>query len=79
MLGKPSCTQFFVPSHIITGWTEARFISQLKDKSPQFIVYSSSNNWLIDRRNMKNADEFIKKNYFFFKKIYDWEIYKKKL
>ena len=79
LLGKPSCTQFFVPSHIITGWTEARFISQLKDKSPQFIVYSSSNNWLIDRRNMKNADEFIKKNYFFFKKIYDWEIYKKKL
>ncbi len=79
LLGKPSCTQFFVPSHIIAGWTEARFISQLKDKSPQFIVYSSSNNWLIDRRNMKNADEFIKKNYFFFKKIYDWEIYKKKL
>ena len=79
MLGKPSCTQFFVTSHIITGWTEDRFINQLKDRSPEFIIYTSSNNWLIDKRNMKNADKFIKKNYFFYKKIYDWEIYKKNL
>lgn len=79
LLGKPSCTQFFVTSHIITGWTEDRFINQLKDRSPEFIIYTSSNNWLIDKRNMKNADKFIKKNYFFYKKIYDWEIYKKNL
>ena len=66
LLNKPSCTQFYLPSHIISGWTEERFIIQLKKSNPQFIVYNSGNNWLIDRRNMKLADEFIKQKYFFF-------------
>lgn len=77
LLKKPSCTQFYLPSHIIAGWTEKKFINQLKDNSPEFIVYSSSNNWLIDKRNMKDADKFIKKKYNLFKKIEEWEIYKK--
>ncbi len=79
LLDKPSCTQFYLPSHIITEWTEDRFINQLRNSSPEFIIYSSSNNWLIDRRNMENADKFIKKKYNFFKKIGNWEIYKKAL
>ncbi len=77
LLNKPSCTQFYLPSHIISGWTEERFIIQLKKSNPQFIVYNSGNNWLIDRRNMKLADEFIKQKYFFFKTMGDWEIYKR--
>ena len=76
LLNKPSCTQFYLPAHIITGWTEKRFINQLKKDLPEFIIYSSSNNWLIDRRNMLSANKFILKNYNFFKKINDWEIYK---
>ncbi len=77
LLKKPSCTQFYFPSHIITGWTEEKFINQLEDNFPEFIIYSSPNSWLIDRRNMKNADKFIKKRYNFFKSINEWEIYRK--
>ena len=78
LLNKPSCTQFYIPAHIIIGWTENRFINQLKNNLPKYIIYSSPINWLSNRKNMPNAVNFIHQNYIFYKKIDEWVIYKKK-
>ena len=45
---------------------------------PNYILYSSPINWLANRKNMPTADKFIKNNYSIYKKIEQWEIYKKK-
>ncbi len=76
-LNKPSCTQFYIPGHIVNGWTEDKFINQLKKNMPNYILYSSPINWLANRKNMPTADKFIKNNYSIYKKIEQWEIYKK--
>ena len=47
-LKKPTCTQFFSPSQIISGYTEDKFIEQLKNSSPSFILYESPNKLLIN-------------------------------
>ena len=73
---KPTCTQFYVNSHIIGGWTENKFIEQLKESRPSFIVYSSNINWFKDRKNAPKADNFIISNYSLYEKIDSWEIYK---
>ena len=78
LLNKPSCTQFYIPAHIIIGWTENRFINQLNNNLPKYIIYSSPINWLSNRKNMPNAVNFIHQNYIFYKKIDEWVIYKKK-
>ena len=75
-INKPTCTQFYVNSHIISGWTENKFIEQLKKSKPNFIVYSSNINWFKDRKNAPNADNFIISNYSLYEKINSWEIYK---
>ena len=33
-LNKPSCTQFYIPGHIVNGWTENKFINQLEKIIP---------------------------------------------
>ena len=73
---KPTCTQFYVNSHIIGGWTENKFIEQLKESRPNFIVYSSNINWFKDRKNATKADNFITSNYSLYEKIDSWEVYK---
>tara|TARA_B110001452_G_scaffold182348_1_gene153162 strand:- start:404 stop:949 length:546 start_codon:yes stop_codon:yes gene_type:complete len=73
---KPTCTQFYTNAHIISGWTENKFIEQLKKSKPNFIVYSSNINWFKDRKNAPNADNFIISNYSLYEKINSWEIYK---
>ncbi len=76
LMNKPTCTQFYIPAHIVLGYTEDRFISQLKNNLPNFIIYSSHINWLTNKKNMPNANNFILEKYSFFEKIHDWEIYK---
>ena len=75
-INKPTCTQFYTNAHIISGWTENRFIKQLKESKPGFIVYSSNINWFKDRKNAPKADNFIVSNYSLYEKIDSWEIYK---
>ena len=75
-INKPTCTQFYVNSHIISGWTENIFIKQLKETKPTFIVYTSDINWFKGKKNAPNADNFILSNYSLYEKIDSWEIYK---
>ena len=77
-LKKPTCTQFYVNAHIVNGWTENKFINQLKLSRPLHIIYSSQINWFKNRNNAPNAKKFILENYSLFKKIHSWEIYKLK-
>jgi hypothetical protein len=77
LLKKPSCTQFFIPAHILAGWTEDRFISQIKQSNHEFILYSSSMLWLSDKANMPKVDYFINENYNLYENYMGWLIYKK--
>ena len=76
-LNKPTCTQFYVNSHIINGWTEKKFINQLKKSNPEYIIYTSEINWFKERNNAPNAEEYILNNYYLFNKYKYWQIYKK--
>jgi len=78
LVGKPTCTKYFVTAHIIKNWTEEDFINELKISEPNFIVYSSKINWFKSRNNAPGADKFILKNYFLYKDLSPWIIYKKK-
>ncbi len=78
LVNKPTCTKFYVNAHIVDGWTDKIFIKELRRSNPEYILYSSTINWFKSRNNAKNADQYILKNYKPFKKISDWEIYKKK-
>ena len=51
LVGKPTCTKYYVNAHIIQNWTENNFISELKESSPEYIVYSSEINWFKSRKN----------------------------
>ena len=77
MLNKPTCTQFYVNSHIINGLTEKKFINQLKKSKPEYIVYTSEINWFKERNNAPNAEKYILNNYYLFNKFKYWQIYKK--
>ncbi|MDC1045542.1 hypothetical protein OAQ59_02990, partial [Candidatus Pelagibacter sp.] len=77
LVGKPTCTKYYVNAHIIQNWTEDNFIEELKLFKPSYIVYSSKINWFKDRNNAPNADKFILDNYELFKDLSPWTIYKK--
>ena len=77
LLKKPSCTRFFIPSHILQGHTEDKFIEDLKKSSPNFILYESKNNVLLEKRNMPKALEYIERNYTFFDNYNSFVFYKK--
>ena len=77
MVNKPPCTKYFVNAHIIKNWTEDNFIKELDNAKPNFIVYSSNINWFKDRMNAPNADKYILDNYYLFKDLSPWLIYKK--
>ncbi len=79
LLKKPSCTQFFIPAHILSGWNEDKFITQIKESNPQFILYSSPLLWLNNKKNMPNVVFFIQSNYHLFNDYMGWHIYKKNL
>ncbi len=76
-LRKPSCTQFFYASNIINGYTENKFINQLKLSSPNIILYKSPYNILTNYSNMPNALEHIEKKYSFFENFNNYIFYKK--
>ena len=76
-LKKPSCTQFFIPGHILSDWNEDKFIIQINESNPQFILYSSSLTLLNNKKNMPNVVLFIKENYNFYINYLGWNIYKK--
>ena len=78
LVDKPTCTKYFVNAHIIENWTEKNFIDELKDSEPNYIVYSSKINWFKTRNNAPNADKFILDNYFLYKDLSPWIIYKKR-
>ena len=77
LVNKPTCTKYFVNAHIIQSWTEDNFMKELDDAKPNFIVYSSNINWFKDRKNAPNADKYILDNYYLFKDLSPWIIYKK--
>jgi hypothetical protein len=79
LVGKPTCTKYYVNAHIIQNWTENNFIKELKDTAPTYIVYSSKINWFKNKQNAPNADKFILDNYSLFKDLAPWQIYKKKI
>ncbi len=78
LVGKPTCTKYYVNAHIVQNWTENNFIKELKISSPTYIVYSSKINWFKNRLNAPNADKFILDNYILYKDLSPWQIYKKK-
>ena len=77
LVGKPTCTKYYVSAHIIENWTEDNFIEELKLFKPNYIVYSSKINWFKNRNNAPNADKFILNNYKLFKDLSPWKIYRK--
>ena len=77
LVNKPTCTKYYVNAHIIQNWTEENFIEELKYTSPNYIVYSSKINWFKSRNNAPNADKYILDNYYLFKDLTPWLIYKK--
>ena len=79
LVGKPTCTKYYVNAHIIQNWTENNFIKELKDTAPKSIVYSSKINWFKNKQNAPNADKFILDNYVLFKDLAPWQIYKRKI
>ena len=78
LVKKPTCTKYYATSHVIQNWTENNFIKELKETSPNYIVYSSRVNWFKSRNNAPNADKFILDNYFLYKDLSPWTIYKKR-
>lgn len=77
-VNKPTCTKYFVNAHIIKNWTEENFIKELERSKANYIVYSSNINWFKSRNNAPNADKFIVDNYFLYKNLMPWKIYKKR-
>ena len=77
LLKKPSCTQFFIPAHILIGWNENKFIEQIKKSKSNFILYSSPMIWLNNKANMPNVNLFINDNYYLYNNFLGWKIYKK--
>ena len=77
LLKKPSCTQFFIPGHILSDWNEDKFIAQIKQSNSQYILYTSPLLWLDNKKNMPNVVSFIKKNYHLYIDYMGWHIYKK--
>ena len=76
-LEKPSCTQFYIPAQILNGYTEKKFINQLKLTSPDIILYKSPFNILTNYANMPNVVEYIEKEYSFFKNYKNYIFYRK--
>ena len=77
LLNKPTCTKYYVHAHVIQNWTEDDFIKSMNDTKPQYILYSSEVNWFKSRNNAPKADKYILENYFLFKDLSPWIIYKK--
>ncbi len=77
LVNKPTCTKYFSHAHVIQNWTEDNFINELESIKPNYIVYSSEINWFKDRKNAPNADKYILDNYYLFKDLSPWIIYKK--
>jgi hypothetical protein len=77
LVNKPTCTKYYVNAHIVKNWTENNFIKELKESSPNYIIYSSEINWFKERNNAPNADKYILDNYSLYKDLTPWQIYKK--
>jgi len=77
LLKKPSCTQFMMSAHILSGWNEDKFINQIKQSNSQFILYSSSLVMIGNKNNMPKVVSFIKNNYYLYNNYMGWHIYKK--
>ena len=78
LLRKPSCTQFYISSQIIKTYTEDKFINQLNEASPNYILYKSPNKILGNNLNMPKALKFINEKYSFFNEYNGYIFYKLK-
>lgn len=78
LLNKQSCTKYYASTHIINGWTDNLFISELKENMPTYLLYDGPYTFLTDKRNMKIVDQFVRDNYTFFNNFKNWIIYIKK-
>ena len=78
LVEKPTCTKYYVNANIVQNWTEDNFIEELRESRPNYIVYSSKINWFKVNNNAPNADKFILDNYFLYKDLSPWTIYKKR-
>lgn len=87
-LKKPTCTRFYNTQFIQHKITDEKFLNEFKNKMPEYILYSSpiifinkdgvrEQDDLI--KGIPRVDDFIKKNYSFFKSyLNQWIVYKKK-
>ena len=78
LVNKPTCTKYYYSGHIIQNWTENNFIKELRDIGPNYLVYSSQIDWFKSKNNAPNANKFILDNYFLYKELTPWKIYKKR-
>ena len=87
-LKKPTCTRFYNAQFIQHEITDEKFLNEFKIQMPEYILYSSPivfmNKYGIREQDdlikgIPRVNDFIKKNYIFFKSYLDqWTIYKKK-
>ncbi|MDC6482029.1 hypothetical protein PQY72_00915 [Pelagibacteraceae bacterium] len=79
LLKKRTCTQFIAPLDILVGLTEKKFLSQLEQSSPNYILYDvdTRTNILLNFDNMPNVIKYINENYSFFQNYNGYIFYKK--
>jgi hypothetical protein len=78
LLKKPSCTQFYNPALILSGWNEKKFIDQIYKSSPNIILFKSPSNILFNPLNMPLALKYVEEKYSFYENYNGYIFYKKK-
>ncbi len=85
LLRKPSCSKIYIGAHIITNWTEEKFINDINKAKPSFLLYgrkddysSNNKNSILFVENRAYAEKFIFENYFLYENFNGWLIYKNK-
>lgn len=77
LLRKKSCTKFYIPAIIVNKEIEKKFIDELKLSAPEIILFESKNKILVNKKNMPDIIDYVKKNYSFFENYKEYIFYKK--
>ena len=81
LLKKKFCTKYNFMYVITSDIVQKRFISELKNKAPKYIIFNKKFEYIslipVEKR-FKNVFNFIDENYRINEEILDWIIYKKK-
>ena len=78
LLKKPSCTQFYNPALILSGWNEKKFIDQIYKSSPNIILFKSPSNILFNPLNMPLTLKYVEEKYSFYENYNGYIFYKRK-